>query len=114
MEYRPQTYIGAVQLLAVLAGSLILRLSVKGMEDFMNPDLAPDPLRYLRPLSQYGWSLVFIPIVWVGLTIRGERSDLWWATKSLTIGSGVVILLGIVVLFGWAGFAVSSIAFGHT
>ena len=29
MEYRAQTYIGALQLLAVLAGSLILRASVK-------------------------------------------------------------------------------------
>lgn len=112
MEYRVQTYIGAVQLLAVIAGSLILRMSVKGMEDLLNPDYYPDPLKYLRPLSQYGWTLILIPIAWVVLTIRGERSDLWWATRSFTIGSGIVIILGLLVLFGWAGFAVSSIAFG--
>lgn len=56
MEYRVQTYIGAVQLLAVIAGSLILRMSVKGMEDLLNPDYYPDPLKYLRPLSLYGWT----------------------------------------------------------
>jgi hypothetical protein len=113
MEYRTQTYIGAVQLLAVIAGSLFLRASVNALEDLLNPDYYPDPLKYLRPLSQYGWTLILIPIAWVVLTIRGERSDLWWATKSLTIGSGIVIILGILVLFGWAGFAAASIATGR-
>ena len=112
MEYRAQTYIGAIQLLAVIAGSLILRMAVKGTEDLLNPDYHPDPLKYLRPLSQYGWTLILIPIAWVVLTIKGERSDLWWATRSLTIGSGIVIILGLLVLFGWAGVAVSSIACG--
>lgn len=112
MEYRAQTYIGAVQLLAVLAGSLILRATVKGLDSLLAPYAdTDDPLRILRPLGSYGWMLVLIPIGWVLLTIHGERSNLWWATKPLTIASGVVILLGILTLFGWAGLAASSIGF---
>jgi hypothetical protein len=112
MEYRAQTYLGAVQLLAVFAGSMILRAAVKGLDNILNPDLHTDPLRFLRPLGQYGWLLSLVPIAWVVLTIRGERSDLWWATKPLTLVSGFVLLFGIVGLFGWAGFAASMIASG--
>lgn len=112
MEYRSQTYIGGVQLLAVLAGSLILRTTVKGLDDLLIPDLVPDPLRYLRPLGRYGWMLAWVPIAWVVLTIRAERSGLWWATKPVTVGSGLIILLGLVALFGWAGLSASSILSG--
>ena len=112
MEYRAQTYLGAVQLLAVFAGSLILRATVKGLEDLLIPDLDPDPLRYLRPLGHYGWLLALVPIAWVVLSIRGERSELWWATQPLTLVSGFAILFGIVGLFGWAGFAASMIVSG--
>jgi hypothetical protein len=112
MEYRNQTYIGAVQLLAVLAGSLILRATVKGLDESFSPYVdVEDPFTFLRPLGQYGWILVLIPISWVFLTIYGEQSDIWWSTKSLTIVSGVMILLGIVTLFGWAVWSAASIAF---
>ena len=109
MDYRAQTYLGAVQLLAVLAGSLILRATIKGLDDLLIPDIAPDPLRYLRPLGRYGWMLTLVPIAWVVLTIRAERSGLWWASKPLTVGSGLIILLGLVALFGWAGLSASFI-----
>jgi hypothetical protein len=112
MEYRPQTYICAVQTLVVIAGTLILGAVVKGLDDMLTPDVVPDPLRYLRPLGRYGWILVLVPIAWVVLTIWGERSDLWWATNAFTVGSGLIILLGIVALFGWAGLSASSIVSG--
>ncbi len=103
MEYRAQSYIGAVQLLAVIAGSLFLRVAVKKVDEMLAPNPIHDPLTLLRPLSQYGWLLAAIPIAWIVLSIRAEQSDLWWANKSLTIGSGLLILLGLVSLFGWAG-----------
>ena len=103
MEYRAQTYLGALQLLAVLAGSLLLQIAVKKVDDMLGDPVFIDPLRVLRPLGNYGWMLAAVPVAWVVLTIRGERSDLWWASKPLTIGSGVAVLLGFIVLFGWAG-----------
>ena len=110
MEHRAQTYLGAVQLLAVFAGSLILRATVGGLEQMLNPDLEPDPLRYLRPLGHYGWLLAIVSIAWIVVTIRGEKSELWWANQQITLISGFVILFGFVGLFGWAGFAASMIA----
>ena len=103
MEHRAQTYIGAVQLLAIIGGSLFLRAAVKGIDDMLMPDEYDDPLRLLRPLSHYAWLLLAVPISWMALTIRGERSDLWWATKPLSIASGITILLAITLFFGWAG-----------
>ena len=38
MEHRAQTYIGAVQLLAIIGGSLFLRAAVKGIDDMLIPD----------------------------------------------------------------------------
>lgn len=112
MEFRSQTYLGAVQLIAVLAGSLILRAIVHGVDSLLmtNHDVI-DPLRYLRPLGSYGWVLLLLPVAWVFLTIQGERSDCRWATRPLIIGSGIVLLLGMVALFGWAGWVASSIVF---
>jgi len=112
MEHRAQTYIGAVQLLAVIGGSLFLRAAVKGVDDMLGPDQFYDYLKFLRPVSYYGWILLVVPIAWVTLTIRGERSDLWWATKPLTITSGLVILLAITIFFGWAGVRTYRIVFG--
>ncbi|MEP4077930.1 hypothetical protein [Haloferula sp.] len=112
MEHRAQTYIGAVQLLAIIGGSLFLRAAVKGVDDMIIPDEYYDPLKFLRPASHFGWILLGIPIAWMVLTIRGERSDLWWATKPLTIASGIVLLLAITAFFGWAGVKAYKIVFG--
>lgn len=109
MEYRAQTYFGALQLLAVIAGSLFLRVAVKSVDDMLAPSSLDDPLKFLRPLSHFGWTLIVIPIAWVVSTIEAERSDHWWASKSLTITSGLLILLGISGLFGWAGWNTCSI-----
>jgi hypothetical protein len=103
MEYRAQTYLGALQLLAVMAGSLFLRIAVKTMDEMLAQPVFYDPLRVQRLLGYYGWLLAAVPVAWVVLTIRGDRSDRWWASKPLTIGSGVALLLGFAGLFGWAG-----------
>lgn len=102
MEYRPQTILGTVQVLIVLAGNGFVRSAVKGLENVLVPDLYPDPLRFLRPLGAYGCVLVIVPIAWVVLSILAERSKLWWASKRATILSGLVVLAVLFALFTWA------------
>ena len=114
MEYRPQTILGAMQVLIILVGNWFVRSAVKGLENVLVPDLSPDPLRFLRPLEIYGWLLVTIPFAWMILSILGERSNLWWASNPLTVLSGMAVLAGLMVLFGWALYSASSMASGHS
>ena len=104
MEYRAQTYLGALQLLAVVGGTLLLRMAVKimGDGDYEYAGFR-DPLGFARPLNEHGWVLLVVPLLWIGLTIRGEQSDHRWASKRMTIVSGLVTLFGLMALFGAAG-----------
>lgn len=105
MEYRAQTYLGALQLLAVSGGVLLLRMAVKIMGEGAMVELngrAYDPLGFARPLNEHGWLLLVVPLLWIMLTIRGEQSDRRWASKRMTIVSGVAVLIGMMCLFGAA------------
>ena len=103
MEYRAQTYLGALQLLAVLFGSLFLAAAVDKVGDMLKPDPDFDPLRSVRPVARFGWLLVALPIAWIWLTIRAEIQDSRWATKGVVIASGTLLLAGITILFFWGG-----------
>ena len=102
MEYRPQTILGLVQILVILVGNWSVRTAIAGLENVLAPDLYPDPLRFLRPLGTYGWFLIPIPFAWMILSILGERSRCWWASKRTTILSGLVVLALLAAFFTWS------------
>ena len=114
MEYRAQTYLGALQLLAVSGGVLLLRMAVKIMgegEVVVLDGRTYDPLGFARPLNDHGWVLLVVPLLWIVLTIRGEQSDRRWASKRMTFVSGMVLLIGLMCLFGAAGLMTMRMVF---
>ena len=59
-----------------------------------------DPMKLTRPLLQYGWWLVLLPLAWMWVMSLGERYDRQWASRRLPKISGVVLLIVLVVIFG--------------
>ena len=112
MEHRFQTIIGSLQFVLVIAGWLIVRFGVRGLDKMFVPNLAVDPLASVRLISGFGWLLLAIPLIWILLTIRGQASDFAWATQRFTMITGFVVLLGLFTLFLWATQHVASVAFG--
>ena len=101
MQYRTQTYLGALQFLAIIAGLLVLGAMVKSADtlDLLDP---PIGLRYARIFAHWGGVLLVVPALWIRLTIQAEQSNLRWATKRFTLVSGLTMLgiLSVVFAFG--------------
>jgi hypothetical protein len=101
MQYRTQTYLGALQFLAIIAGLLVLGAMVKSADtlDLLDP---PIGLRYARIFAHWGGVLLVVPALWIKLTIQAEQSDLRWATKRFTFVSGLALLGVLAFLFAFA------------
>lgn len=110
MEYRPQIFLGALQSLAVIAGTLVTSASLHGVEDMFLDDQNL-PLGIPRFVANYGGFLLIVPLVWVVLTIRAERSSAWWASTTFSTFSGIALLLALGGLFGWAALTTASLPF---
>ncbi len=102
MQYRTQTYLGALQFLAILAGLLVLGAMVKSADALIIEH--PKGYRYVVWLAHWGGLLLFLPAMWIKLTIQAEQSDLRWATKRITFISGLVLLGTLSALFAYAVF----------
>lgn len=111
MEYRSQTYLGTLQMMAVIFGSLFLSAVVDHVDDMLDPlsNSEPDPLKYIRVFAHFGWVLAAVSITWVWLSIRAERIGSRWATKRLVILSGILLLAGITTSYFWAAIAASNV-----
>lgn len=102
MQYRTQTYLGALQFLAIIAGLLVLGAMVKSADALIIEH--PKGYRYVVWLAHWGGLLLFLPAMWIKLTIQAEQSDLRWATKRITFISGLVLLGTLSALFAYAVF----------
>jgi hypothetical protein len=110
MEYRPQIFLGALQSLAVIAGTLIVSASLHGVEDMFLDDQNL-PLGIPRFVASYGGFLLIVPLLWVVFTIRAERSSVWWASTTFSTFSGIALLLALAGLLGWAALTTASLPF---
>ena len=103
MPYRTQTYLGALQFLAIIAGLLVLGAMVKSADTL----LVENPMRiypYVVGLAHWGGVLLVAPVLWIKLTIQAEQSNLRWATKRFTFVSGLTLLGMLSVLFAFGIF----------
>lgn len=110
MRLPAQTYLVALQCLAVVGGTLLVAGVVEGAEDLLvHPESAA--LGVARLLGRYGLFLLLLPAAWAFLTIRAERSHAAWASKGLTVLSGTLLLAALAVLFAWAAIRAALAAF---
>jgi hypothetical protein len=103
MQFRTQTYLGALQFLAIIAGLLMLGAMVKSADTL----LVENPMRiypYVVGLAHWGGVLLVVPVLWIKLTIQAEQSNLRWATKRFTFVSGLTLLGMLSVLFAFGIF----------
>ncbi len=97
MEYRTQTFLGPLQCLVVIMGTLFVALANKPLdESFLETIHLPG-----IPGNHGVWLLI-VPPMWVAATILAERSSFRWANKGLTAVTGSAILIGLAWLFGYA------------
>ncbi len=110
MEYRPQIFLGALQSFAVFAGNIVVSASFHGVEEMFvgNPFV---PLGLPRFVANYGGLLLILPLAWVVLTIRAERSSVWWASTTFSTTSGIALLLALSIFFGWVALHTASLPF---
>lgn len=110
MEYRPQIFLGALQSLAVIVGTLVVSASFHQVEDMFIEDEFLS-LGVPRFFATYGGFLLVLPLAWVVLAIRAERSAVWWASTTFSTVSGIALLLALAGLLGWVAFTTASLPF---
>jgi hypothetical protein len=101
MEYRTQTILGTLQVIAILAGTVMVGVAMRVTDDALVSDPAVHELwAFPRRVTDWGFCLIPLPILWVILTIRNERAE--HESKSSTLVSGLALLIGLLLLFGLA------------
>jgi hypothetical protein len=101
MEYRTQTILGTLQVITILAGTLMVGVALRVTDDALVSDPAIHELLAF-PRRVADWGICFIPlsILWVLFTIRNERIER--QSKSSTLISGLALFFGLVLIFGLA------------
>ena len=99
-EYRVQTYLVFLQTLVVLCGGAWLWLCAR----FNDLNLNPKAENYLVvALKEWGFLAILVPLAWAGLTIYFERNGPSWFTARWTLVTGLLLALGLTVVFFSAG-----------
>lgn len=97
-SYSPRNFLGALQLMTVIVGYGLMWVIA------MSPSMACYAAGYrdpVLPLLKYGWALVALPLAWMRVMTLGARHDPKWAMKRWPIWSGRIILMLLVMIFGW-------------
>lgn len=92
--YRVQTILGLLQAGVVVAGSLIVGSIVKamGFQEGMEMTIEVHLVRH------WGFVLLLLPILWVGITVRWERVG--------CMGRRHTLISGMLLLAGLSGFLI--------
>ncbi|PAW73753.1 MAG: hypothetical protein B9S38_03700 [Verrucomicrobiia bacterium Tous-C4TDCM] len=94
----------------MIVGTLIVSASFHQVEDMFIEDEFLS-LGVPRFFASYGGLLLVVPLTWVVLTIRAERSSVWWASTAFSTFSGIALLLALAGLFGWVALSTASLPF---
>lgn len=100
MNHRTQTYLAVLQVMTVIAGTLLVgtmlqlfeRLQVTGAGHRSDLDLA-------RWLAHQGLWLLALPLAWVLAIWYGQRANRPWATRRSVTVTGVLLLGLLTALY---------------
>ena len=100
MEDRIQTYLAALQCLTVLAGSFLLSVSMRFLEEVLvSGHGRGDSLALARALSSHGLWLLALPALWVAVTLNGKRKNRPWAGRRMILVTGTLLLALLTALY---------------
>lgn len=99
-EHRILAYLTALQCLTVLAGSLLLSVSLRFLEEILVSGHGRGAsLTLARVLSGYGWWLLALPALWVALMANGQRKNRPWADRRSILVTGTLLLAFLTVVY---------------